>query len=225
MKEYQPYTYLIGWSQYNKWYYGVQYKKNCNPIDLWVSYFTSSKYVKEFREQYGNPDIIEVRKTFNTREKAILWEQKVLLRMNVRKRDDFLNVTDNKIFAVIHHSEETKRKWSIKRKGVPSWNKGIKTGPQSEETKKLKSLKFKGIPHPNAIGRVVWNKGIKTGVVPSKENLRKRSENNMKPMIFDGILYSSRKECSEKTGITKSMLNYNMNKGRGHYIEKEIING
>lgn len=28
----QPYTYLIGWSKLNKWYYGVRYSKKCKWI-------------------------------------------------------------------------------------------------------------------------------------------------------------------------------------------------
>ena len=60
-----PYTYLIGWSKLNKYYYGVRYAKNCHPSDLWTKYFTSSKYVKQFREENGEPDIIEIRKTFS----------------------------------------------------------------------------------------------------------------------------------------------------------------
>jgi hypothetical protein len=37
------YTYLIGWSKLDKWYYGVRYASNCNPDELWVKYKTSSK--------------------------------------------------------------------------------------------------------------------------------------------------------------------------------------
>jgi len=38
-----PYTYLIGWSNLNTWYYGRRTSKNCHPSDLWQKYFTSSK--------------------------------------------------------------------------------------------------------------------------------------------------------------------------------------
>ena len=66
---YTPYTYLIGWSHLNTYYYGVRFANNnkdiANPDELWVTYFTSSKYVSEFRELNGEPDIVEVRKTFN----------------------------------------------------------------------------------------------------------------------------------------------------------------
>lgn len=67
-----PYTYLIGWSNLNKYYYGVRYKKDCEPNDLWVLYFTSSQEVQEYRAIYGDPDVIQVRKTFKTKEKLLL---------------------------------------------------------------------------------------------------------------------------------------------------------
>lgn len=86
-----PYTYLIGWKDHNAWYYGVRYSKHCNPNDLWTSYFTSSKHVKEFRLKHGEPDVIEVRKVFDNRESAQLWETKVLQRMNVIGDSRFLN--------------------------------------------------------------------------------------------------------------------------------------
>lgn len=91
-----PYTYLIGWSKHNIWYYGLRYAKNCHPSDLWNIYFTSSKYVKETRLKYGEPDIVEIRKTFETAKQAQLWEHKVLRRMNVVNEQKWLNRTDNK---------------------------------------------------------------------------------------------------------------------------------
>lgn len=90
------YTYLIGWKKLNKFYYGVRFSKNCRPEDLWVSYFTSSKYVKSFVKEHGNPDIIEIRKTFQDVNKARLWEEKVLKKMNVVKSDNWINKTDNR---------------------------------------------------------------------------------------------------------------------------------
>lgn len=91
MSIYQPYTYLIGWSKHSVFYYGVRYAKKCHPDDLWVTYFTSSKSVKTFRKEHGEPDIVEVRRTFDCYEKAILWEYKVLRRMNVVKDKKWLN--------------------------------------------------------------------------------------------------------------------------------------
>jgi hypothetical protein len=98
-KKFVPYTYLIGWSHHNKYYYGVRYCKNCNPSDFWKTYFTSSKKVKDFRKCFGEPDIIQIRKTFCNIDSARLWEHKVLKRMNVVLDNRFLNQTDNKAFV------------------------------------------------------------------------------------------------------------------------------
>ena len=63
------YTYRIKWSKNNISYYGVRYAKNCHPNDLWVTYFTSSKFVKIQREKCGEPDTIQIRKTFGDNSK------------------------------------------------------------------------------------------------------------------------------------------------------------
>ena len=95
-----PYTYLIGWSRINKYYYGVQYRIGCDPSDLWTKYWTSSYMVNEYRELYGEPDIIQVRKQFTDIQPARLWEHKVLRRMKVVKNDMWINQTDNISFSV-----------------------------------------------------------------------------------------------------------------------------
>jgi hypothetical protein len=85
------YTYVVGWTKLNKFYYGVRFAKNCHPNDFWKNYFTSSKLVKNYRETYGEPDHIQIRKTFNDIDSAIHWEQKVLKRLNVLQSDKWLN--------------------------------------------------------------------------------------------------------------------------------------
>ena len=117
----QPYTYLIGWRSQQKYYYGVRYAKNCSPTDFWVKYFTSSPAVSAMRLIFGNPDIVEIRKTFPTKEQAINWETRVLKRMKVVVREDFLNKNDapappinNKVMSV-----DTKAKISLVHKGKP----------------------------------------------------------------------------------------------------------
>jgi hypothetical protein len=89
-----PYTYLIGWPIHNKWYYGVRYAKKCNPSDLWITYKTSSKYVTEFVNKFGDPPIKQIRKIFTSILSARLWEEKVLHRMNVVKDERWLNRND-----------------------------------------------------------------------------------------------------------------------------------
>jgi hypothetical protein len=105
------YTYRIGWSWLDKHYYGSRYGKGCNPSDLWVTYFTSSKHVSEFRKLNGEPDIVEVRKTFIDPKQSLDWEQKVLKRLKVKLNERWLNVAIGKpTFQGKKHSEETLQK-------------------------------------------------------------------------------------------------------------------
>ena len=86
------YTYLIGWSEQNKWYYGVRVANKSEPeFDLWIHYFTSSIHVENYRKQFGEPDIVEIRKKFDDANKAILYEQKVLRRLKITDDDKWLN--------------------------------------------------------------------------------------------------------------------------------------
>jgi hypothetical protein len=79
-----PYTYLIGWKQYNTWYYGCKFGKDAHPKNFWKTYFTSSKEVAKFRKEYGEPDVIQIRHTFDNKEACRYWEQEVLHTICVR---------------------------------------------------------------------------------------------------------------------------------------------
>ena len=86
------YTYLIGWSKHGKFYYGAQWNKKANPDDLWKTYFTSSNRVKKFRERHGEPDVIEIRKTFGEDGSACrLWEERTLMRLKKNTWGKWLN--------------------------------------------------------------------------------------------------------------------------------------
>ena len=117
----KPYTYFIGWAKQNKYYYGVQYGISCDPGNLWKTYFTSSDSVKDFRSKYGEPDLVEVRKVFENVEDAKAWELKVLQRLKVVLREDFLNQNASPgpppkaVGSTL--STETKEKISIALKG------------------------------------------------------------------------------------------------------------
>lgn len=147
---YQPYVYLIGWSKLNIFYYGSEtgkISKTANPNNLWKTYFTSSNHVKNFRKMHGEPDIIQIRKTFEDKEQASLWEHKVIRRMKAIYDNRFLNKSDTKTHYRIglKHSIETKEKMSLKRNGrTPS--KGL---IHSQETKQKMSESHKGKTGPN----------------------------------------------------------------------------
>jgi hypothetical protein len=124
-----PYTYLIGWSKLNTWYYGVRYANRCHPEELWRTYFTSSKYVKEFREIHGNPDVITVRHTFTDTTRARLWEYRVLKRIKASHRNDFLNRTDNKSIAPKYGNDNPATRPDVRAKIC----KALKGKPHSDE--------------------------------------------------------------------------------------------
>jgi hypothetical protein len=184
MSIYIPYTYLIGWSEHNKYYYGVRYAMNCNPNDLWLSYFTSSKHVKEFRKNHGEPDILEVRKTFKDAKSAIRWEENVLKRMNVLHRSDFLN---KNISGAILLTDEMKELISKTNTGNKYWlgkkhteeTKIKMRRPKTEEEKKNMSFsKQKNIEKTREVARkngmIAAEKS--KGISPSKEIAKRRAE-------------------------------------------------
>lgn len=124
----KSYTYLIKHIPTNQFYYGVRYSKNCNPSDLWKTYFTSSKKVKKLIEQYGKDSFVyEIRKTFDNVEDAQNWEKRVLMRMKIPHREDFLNHrysysipsmsgSSHPLYK-IGHKKESRRKMSVSHMG------------------------------------------------------------------------------------------------------------
>ena len=99
-----PYTYIVKNLSTGKIYYGCQYSKNCHPDNLWKTYFTSSKYVRELIEQHGKNDFIyEVRKTFKTKNSALNWERKVLRRLNASFSETFLNRNNGGLTTYAKH--------------------------------------------------------------------------------------------------------------------------
>ena len=91
----KPYTYYIAWPEHDLHYYGVRFAKDCSPDDLWVSYFTSSKRVKNVRKIYGEPSIVEVRKIFETTNAARRWESRVIKRLKAPSKKNWLNMSDH----------------------------------------------------------------------------------------------------------------------------------
>ena len=100
----KPYCYFIGWPELNKFYYGVKFGTDANPENFWKTYFTSSNLVAQYRHQYGEPTLIEVRKIFDSdkyksfgqaQQAATEHENKVIRRMNMIFEDRFLNCSNN----------------------------------------------------------------------------------------------------------------------------------
>ncbi len=84
------YTYLIGWRDLDAWYYG--YRNRDNPeTDLWIEYFTSSKFVKQFRDKHGEPDVIRVHRIFADKRAAMEYEDRFLHRVDAVRSNRWLN--------------------------------------------------------------------------------------------------------------------------------------
>jgi hypothetical protein len=110
-----PYTYLVRHKPSGKLYYGCRFAKGCNPEDLWKTYFTSSRHVKKLIEESGRDSFeVEIRKVFSGVEECRIWEHRVLTRMKVIRREDFLNRSNNKSV----HPDDA-RKGALAQTGKP----------------------------------------------------------------------------------------------------------
>lgn len=140
----KPFAYRIKWSKLNKSYYGIRYAENCDPSDLWVRYYTSSKEVAKFREIYGEPDIVEIRRSFTSMLEALSWETRVLTRLNVKDNPNWINqqtncpMLDKNPMKGRIHSAQTRAKISEATQGRIPWNKG-KRGLQPANTERMKN--------------------------------------------------------------------------------------
>lgn len=176
-----PYTYLIGWTKQKKYYYGVRYAKGCKPKELWKSYFTSSKHVKQFREEYGEPDVIQVRKTFKCSSDARNWENKVLNRIGAKDRIDFLNLTDNKSISL---EAASKGRENIDYKKVgESLRNFYKTGDK-EYIEQIKENRRLGLENKSKESYLSQSKGIREYQIKSWSDpdiKEKRSKSMRKP--------------------------------------------
>ena len=114
------YTYCVTHIPTGSKYYGVRTKPGCDPSDLWTTYFTSSRLVHEMIARDGlSSFMFEVRREFDDPKDAMIWEDRVLRRLKVLYRDDWLNRTiGGKLFcAPTKHTDATKAKMSAARVG------------------------------------------------------------------------------------------------------------
>lgn len=209
MNIYQPYTYLIGWSDLNTWYYGVRYSKYAKPSDLWVTYFTSSKYVKLFRKKHGEPNVIQIRKIFDDKHKAILWEQKVLKRIDVQHDKRFLNVKNDTTKTPIIGPNSGSFK-----KGHKTWNKNLDIKSLlDEEARKKFGRKFTDEEKHNLS---VKNKKI-FGTIERREQARQKTLDQFNDSVKKEYHKSKCVSHKDKIWINDGLKNKRIK-------EKDLIN-
>lgn len=147
-----PYCYFLEWESGMK-YYGVRYSTYCHPNDLWNPYKTSSNYVKDYIKHMGNPIKIEIRKIFEGDDKvnkAIVWEQKVLKRLNAAYRHDYLNKRDIKGINYNDFEVADKRNKNminaISQPKVKEKIKATNLDPKTKERRSIAALKREADP-------------------------------------------------------------------------------
>lgn len=86
------YTYYVYHKPTKQHYYGARWAKNCHPDDLWVTYFTSCRKIKQLIETYGTDSFeVDVRRVFASAVEARSWEHRVLKKIKAVSRKDWLN--------------------------------------------------------------------------------------------------------------------------------------
>lgn len=216
-----PFTYLIGWSKHNIWYYGVRYGKNCKPADLWKTYYTSSKYVHEFRKLNGEPDILQIRMIFKDSRTAIKCEDRIIRKLKLYENPNFLNKSYS---GSIYYDEEVRKKISEAAKGRPAPHlknktpehvkkiQRTKTGVKlSDEHKKSLSLslkeRYKEKQH-HCIGKKLSDNhksNISNGVKTS-EKWNKSKDKMIKKGEFNGM-YGKKHNLGTVEKLKKAALN------------------
>lgn len=186
----KPYTYLIRHIPTNRVYYGVRIANKVDPCDdLWKNYFTSSRKIKELISQYGVDSFhTEVRKVFDSKEKAIAWEVKVLRRCKVLTNENWIN---GNIAGYIAHTAESNKKISEFHKGKHKSESHKRKLSLSQKEKPKKSNAYKTIEFRNQIsilrsgtgnGRYGKEVGSDTRKKISEANKGKTPSNKGKPM-------------------------------------------
>jgi hypothetical protein len=189
MNIYTPFTYVVKFKPTGQIYYGSRTKQGCQPTDLWNSYYTSSKLVRQLIAEHGRDAFeVEIRRTFQTKEAALLWEHRVLRRVDAAHNPRWLNKNNGdrkffggRAFAGKKHTEDARRRMAINSSGPknPNWGgkafteesrrklsearKGFKESPEIIEAKRQRML---GENNPN-YGKTFawWNDGTRNKLV------------------------------------------------------------
>lgn len=202
-----PYTYLIYCIPTKQFYYGVRYSKNCHPNDLWKTYYTSSTYVRHLIKEYGKDSFkYEVRRTFTSSYKAKQWETKVLKKMNVTARPDFINKSNsgfptgsNRVWITNGSSNLFIDEISIPN--YPNWKRG-KTF--SDEVKRKISEKRLSQKIPMK-GKVKHTKEQKHSWSISRKG-RINGRDTSKPVFINDVEYKSIIEAMNATGLSRYII-------------------
>ena len=222
----KPYTYLIKHRPSGKVYYGFRAANRVEPEqDLWQHYFTSSPGVQQLIEETGKDSFdIEIRRVFETKEQAVVWETRVLRRCKVLHDSRWIN---QNVAGYIVPTEESRKKISDYHKDKPKseehkekirqGNIGKKKPPRNDEYRALMSKLKSGSNNP------------RYGADVSQETRRKISEakkgkqiahNKGVPMTEEQKAKIKATKLSNPTKISAEAIARRSEKLRGQQREK-----
>lgn len=221
-----PYTYFIIHKPSKLKYYGVRFAKGCNPKDLWKTYWTSSKYVKALIQKDGPESFfVEIRKKFADVSLARNWEHRVLKKLNVVNREDFLNKTDNKSIKPLYGDNNPSKRIEVKDKIRKSIKERYKKFPNPLQGRKTPSnVKEK----QSQVKKGNLNPFFER--THSKETIKFLSERQQGDKnSFFGKMHSqeTKKKMSEiRTGVIKPKINCPLcgNQGAPHVMKRWHFN-
>ena len=197
----KPYTYLIRWTKLNISYYGVRYAQDCDPSDLWNPYKTSSKHVAKFIADHGEPDVVQVRKTFIEVPIAQNWEHRVLKRMKAVSNNNWLNRTDNKSIAPQYGEDHPH--YGKKGEAHHSYGKTNKGASDAQKRKWANSTSQHPWSNPEFIARNVASKSGDNHHMKRPEVVEKVSGNNNWIFQKPGALEARSKQFIEMNKARK----------------------
>lgn len=207
----KPYTYLIGWTSLNLVYYGRRTSRKIAENELWTTYFTSSRHVQRLRREFGEPDIVQVRKRFETPSECRIWETKVLRRLDARNHPKMLNRRNGDDSDLFNTSDTALAKDPATNRRIgpvliddPRWRTGeivhiLKGIKQTEEHKRKLGLTRKNtvviFDHEQGRNRrisrddplyksgrfVAASRGRLRGRKQSREHIQKRTTSRLSP--------------------------------------------
>lgn len=176
-----PYTYCLTNKQAGIHYYGSRTAKGCDPHDLWSTYFTSSRIIRELIVTHGKDSFTyRTMRVFNSADECLRHETMFLLRVGAANNPRFYNRHNGGMnfsragkpgtFRGLHHSPESKEKMAAKRIG-------ISYGKQSPETCKKKSERMSGERNPMYGKHLTDEQKIKTKLYGEKNGMYGRKHN------------------------------------------------
>jgi hypothetical protein len=174
----KPYTYLIKHRPTGKVYYGFRGANKVEPHeDLWKHYFTSSKKVISLIKETGVDSFdYEIRKIFDSKEQAILWETRVLRKCNVLHDDRWLNAN---IAGYIIPTDEVRQKMSMVRRGKITSELTKQKLRDVQKGKPKKSKAYQSLEYKELMSKIKSGKGnARYGKEVTEETRRKISEAN-----------------------------------------------